>query len=163
MRYLVGFVCVLALVGSPLSVGAQDNEAGTTSEPAPKEPALQLQLDDAGVEAVPSAPRTSDGYTLEDMEIRVRRAKIGLGVSAGVLVLGGALLGAAGAKTNTFTGESMGLLWAGSALAGFGFVGTVVAGGMFAHRKRKLRRLQEAHYERPRRVQWDLARSRPVF
>ena len=37
------------------------------------------------------------------------------------------------------------------------------SGGMLARRKRKQRELQEAHYGTPRRVQWDLARSRLVF
>ena len=66
MRYVFGFLCVCGLVGTlPQSVSAQDAEEGTTSEPnlqepappsepAPEEPALQLQLDAAGVEVVPS-------------------------------------------------------------------------------------------------------------
>ena len=77
MRYVVGFVFVLAaLAALPQSASAQ--EAAPTPEPASEEPALQLKLDSAGVEAVPSAPRTVDGYTLEETELRVRRAKIGL-------------------------------------------------------------------------------------
>ena len=39
----------------------------------------------------------------------------------------------------------------------------IVTGSMLGVRKRERRRLQEAHYERPRRVQWDLAQSRVVF
>jgi hypothetical protein len=35
--------------------------------------------------------------------------------------------------------------------------------GTWIHRKRKLRRLEQAHYGKPHRVQWDLARSRLVF
>jgi hypothetical protein len=75
MRCLVGFVCVLGLVASPVSVGAQAEE----------EPALQLQLDDAGVEVTPYFPGTAtyspgtvDGYTLEEMDRRVQRARAGL-------------------------------------------------------------------------------------
>jgi hypothetical protein len=39
----------------------------------------------------------------------------------------------------------------------------IATGILLGVRKRKLRRLQEAHYGRPRRVQWDLAQSRVVF
>ncbi len=175
MRYSVGFVCVLAgLAALPLSASAQDVEADASSEPnlqepapssepAPEEPALQLKLDDADLKVAPSPLQTVDGHTLEEMDLRVRRARIGLISSAAVLVVGGVLLGVAGASANIATGENLGLLWGGSALAGIGLVGTVVAGSMFGHRKRKLRRLQEAHYGAPRRVQWDLARSRLVF
>ena len=64
MRYLVGFVFLLALVASPLSVSAQTGEEGETTEPnlqepaPPSEPALKLELDAAGVEVAPSPPRT---------------------------------------------------------------------------------------------------------
>ena len=93
MRCLFGFLCVCALVETlPLSASAQEEEV--SSEPAPDEPALQLRLDSAGVEAVPSAPRTGDGYTLEEMELRVKRAKIGLWSTAGATVLGGVIIGA---------------------------------------------------------------------
>ena len=69
----------VALVASPVGVSAQETEQGTASEqnvvqePAPEEPALQLELDDAGVEVVPSPPRTAKGYTVEEMELRVKR------------------------------------------------------------------------------------------
>jgi hypothetical protein len=39
----------------------------------------------------------------------------------------------------------------------------IISGALLGVRKRKLRRLQEAHYGAPRRVQWDLAQSRLVF
>jgi hypothetical protein len=63
MRYLLGLVFLLALVAAPLSASAQageddpvSGEPSPSSEPAPEEPALQLRLDDAGVEVVPSPP-----------------------------------------------------------------------------------------------------------
>jgi hypothetical protein len=177
MRYLVGFVFVLALVASPLSVSAQAGEEGTEptveepipeqpappSEPAPEEPALQLKLDDAGVGVVPSPPRTEDGYTLEEMNVRVRRAGIGLGVSSAVLVTGGVLLGLGAAQANIATGEKLGLAGAGIGLTFVGLVTTITTGVMLRHRKRDRASLRAAHYEGPRRVQWDLARSRLVF
>ena len=180
MRYLVGFVFVLAaLVASPLSAGAQTGQEGTdsepnlqepapSSEPAPEEPALQLQLDKSGVEVVPSPPRTPDGYTLEEMEVRVRRARIALGVSVVPLVLGTGIAVVGALRAVDFTtppsdtsGETT--LYAGSAIVGAGAVWMITSGIVLGVRKRKLRRLRAAHYGNPRRVQWDLARSRLVF
>ena len=47
---------------------------------------------------------------------------------------------------------------------GGGILGTVTAGVMLRVRKRQLRGLQgKLHHGTPRRVQWDLARSRLVF
>jgi len=59
--------------------------------------------------------------------------------------------------------EGIGLFAGGSVLTIGGLVGTIITGRMLAQRKRKLRGLTEARYEGPRRVQWDLARSRFVF
>jgi len=86
-------------------------EPAPPSEPAPKEPSLQLQLDDAGVQVASPPPRTPDGYThavagfvtqrdqRREIERRVRRARIGLGVSVGVLWVGLLMgLGAAAAS-----------------------------------------------------------------
>lgn len=151
MRCLVGFVCVLGLVPSPVSVSAQDNEAGTTSEPSPEEsappsepaleePALQLQLDDSGVGVVPPPQRTPDGYTLEEMELRAKRAKIGLGVSAASLVVGGVLVGVAipnltcaeglsgGSGNCPIPGWSLPVFVTGVTLAGGGVLGLITAG-----------------------------------
>ena len=76
---LFGFavVSIGLLSGSLQHAAAQSaEEAATTSEPnlqqpaapssesAPEEPALQLKVDDAGVDVVPSPPRTAYGYTL---------------------------------------------------------------------------------------------------
>jgi membrane associated rhomboid family serine protease len=56
------------------------------------------------------------------------------------------------------------LLFSFGAVAAFGgLIGAALSGSRLGARKRKLRRLQEAHYATPRRVQWDLARSRLVF
>lgn len=172
MRYLVWFTCVLAaLMALPLSVGAQQEEV--SPEPAPEEPALQLTLDSAGVEAVPSAPRTDDGYTLEEMDVRVRRAKIGIGSSAAVLFAGGMFLGVG-------IGESLSDLgclfdcppipkryevyvWTGTALLVGGFAGMVASGILLRRRKRDRDSLREARYGRSQRVQWDLESSRFVF
>ena len=182
MRYLVGCVCVLALLASPLSASAQAAPEDSLSswqveaKPAPEEPALQLKLDDTGVGVVPSLWRTPDGYTLEEMELRVKRARIGYGVSAGVLgvgVLTMLVAGIAGLATweplsgpptsgGRYTRNDRALI-AGAVVASSGLAGAITAGGILGHRKRKLRRLEQAHYGRPRRVQWDFAQSRLVF
>jgi hypothetical protein len=44
-----------------------------------------------------------------------------------------------------------------------GAVGMIASGIVLGFSKGELRRLQEAHYGTPRRVQWDLAESRLVF
>jgi len=178
MRYLFGFLCVCALAALPQSASAQRGEEGTTSEPnlqepVPEEPALQLQLDSAGVDVTPSPPRTPDGYTLEEMDVRVRRAKIGLGSSAAALFAGGMFVGFG-------IGESLSdwcffeecapvpkryvaYVWTGTALLVGGFAGMVASGILLRRRKRDRDRLRQAHYGTPPRVQWDLARSRLVF
>jgi hypothetical protein len=155
MRYLVGFVCAMALVALPQSASAQAGEADTaseqnlqeptpSSEPAPEEPALQLKLDSAGVEVVPSPPRTfPDRYT--EMRLRVRRAKIGLGVSAVVMVVGTALAFGGGAASICLSepcSRATGLTITGSIMAGGGAAGMVASGILLGVRKRKLRRLQ---------------------
>jgi hypothetical protein len=173
MRYLVGFVVLVALGISPLSATAQAGEEGATSEPnlqepSPEEPALQLRLDDAGVEVVPSPPPTVDGYTLEEMERRVMLAKLGVGVSA-VPIFVGALLAASTAfsplasRTPEEQTSDRRLQYTGAALAAGGAASMVAMGIVLGVRKRKLRTLQEAHYGTPRRVQWDPAQSRVVF
>jgi hypothetical protein len=79
MRYWIAFTSVLLLAALPLSATAQDAEEGTTPEPsaeepapssesAPEEPALQLELDETGVNVAPSPPRTE----LEKTELRSR-------------------------------------------------------------------------------------------
>ena len=98
MKVVLALV-LAGLVALPLSASAQAEEEAATSEPnlqepappsepAPEEPALQLKLDDAGVDVVPSPPRTVDGYTLEQMELRVKRAKMGLLAPAALIVAG---------------------------------------------------------------------------
>ena len=153
MRYLVGFLFVLAGLAA-LPVSAQAGEEGAasepnivqepSSEPASKEPALKLELDTAGVEVVPSPPRTfPDRYT--EMRLRVRRAKIGLGVSAVVMVVGTALAFGGGAASICLSepcSRATGLTITGSIMVGAGAAGMVASGILLGVRKRKLRRLQ---------------------
>jgi hypothetical protein len=170
MRYLVGFVLVLALVASPLNASAQAGEVAAPShEPAPEQPALQLQLDDAGVEVLPSPPRTPDGYTLEEADRRVRRARIGVGVSTFALSAGLAMVSAAAAGSLCF-GEPceepswvVPVLVPGVLLTTAGLAEVITSSIRLHHRKRARDGLRAMHYGTPRRVQWDLAQSRLVF
>ena len=170
MRYLFGFLCVCVLVSLPQSTSAQAGEHGATpepslQEPAPEEPVLRLELDDDSVKLAPSPPPTVNGYTLEETQLRVKRAKIGLWSTAGATVVGGVMLGASwscvsGAPVEDACG---GAFISGAVVAFSGAVGMIVTGALLGARKRKLRSLQEADYGRPHRVQWDLARSQVVF
>ena len=185
MRYLLGSLCICALVGTlPQSVSAQAVEEskaavqavdeGPSSEPAPEEPALQLKLDDTGVEVAPSPPRTADEYALDKMKIRVKRAKIGLGVSAASLAAGGVLVGVAlpnlsceepagSGNSCPIPGWSLPVFVTGVTLAAGGVLGLISTGILLGVRKRKLRRHQDALYRAPRRVDWNPARSQLVF
>jgi hypothetical protein len=180
---LVLAMVLAGLVALPLSVSAQDEDATSepklqepapSAEPATEEPALQLKLDSVGVGVVPSPLRTADGYTLEEMELRVRRAKIGYGVSAVVSGVGVGMGIAAGigyysscaiAWEEPCYGPSWvaPVGWTGVALMSGGVVGMIASGILMRRRKRDRDSLRYAHYGTPRRVQWDLARSRLVF
>ena len=168
-------VMVLAgLVALPLNVSAQAESEDSLSswqveaKPTPEEPALQLKLDEAGVAVVPGYPPRFD-----ELELRVKRAKIGFGVTVGVagasmvvltIALGASLSSDAPASwTDPAIFASFGVALA----AGLAMYATL---GTWIHRKRKLRKLkrelwesQYTHHETPRRVQWDLERSRLVF
>jgi hypothetical protein len=159
MRCLVGFVLVLALVTSPLGVSAQGGQEAS---------AVELQVDEAGVEVVPSRLRTIDGYTLEEMQLRVKRAKIGLWSTAGATVLGGVIIGAwVGCQLRDETADAIvacpGACFSGFAIGFSGAVGMIVTGALLGARKRKLREFDEAQHGKPHRVRWDVAQSRVVF
>jgi hypothetical protein len=169
MRFVLA-MALAALVALPQSASAQAGEEGTTPEQNLEEPALQLELDDAGVSVTPSPPRTADGYTLEEMDVRVRRARIGLGFSV-VAFIGGVGMATAGGAGSAFCAEppSCPRGWVrpvgitGALLAVGGIVGIGVSGRKLRRRKRDRDSLRQAHYGRPPRVQWDLAQSRFVF
>jgi hypothetical protein len=142
-------------------------EPAPSSEPASEEPVLQIELTPAGVDVAPSQPRTVDGYTLEEMELRVRRARIGLLSTTGVAVVGAVLFGVGAARARSsqdLDALSEGpLLISGMSLMISGAVGMIAIGILLGVRKRDLRKLQESRYEGPHPVQWDLARSGVVF
>ena len=161
MRYLVGLAVALALVALPLSVSAQDAAESATpeasaeepvtekptpsAEPAPEEPALQLKLDEAGVEVTPTPPRTFNGYTLEELELRKRRAALGLIAPAAITAAGVALvvLGTTGDCHDDFHSlysrdACRRPRIAGGVLTGVGGLGMIVGGWLVAQRANEL-------------------------
>jgi hypothetical protein len=82
----------------------------------------------------------------------------------GVTVVGAVLVGVG--MTRPSTGDlnrDIAPVAAGTVLMMVGGVGMIISGVMWGKRTRQGRRLEEARYERPRRLQWDLAQSRIVF
>jgi len=101
-------------------------------------------------------------HRLEEIELRVKRAKIGLGVSV-VAMVGGAGLALYGAAASICIGDPCSVPASATAALATGFVlslgglgGTIASAVLLRKGKRDL-------YWKPRRVQWDLAQSRVVF
>lgn len=182
MRYSIGQISLLAgLLALPLGASAQaEAEQGASRlerwHPEafvdPEKPVLQLDLHSTDLEVAPSGPRTVGGYTLEDMDFRARRARIGIGISSVAFAAGAAMAGG-GAVTGicfTFGGGTCrpdrvtgALIGLGSAVMAGGLAGAIASGVILARRKRESERLTEAGHGRPARVQWDPAQSRFVF
>jgi len=187
MRYLL-ILLAMTLVGLgtlPQSASAQDaeedvisasapEELEASSEPAPEEPALQLKLDAAGLDVAPSPQRTPDRYTLKEMKLRVKRAAFGFGFSGAVFFTGAVLVMSPFIRCDMIGGWTKTcdrLAYAGIAVVSAGAVATIATGILYGVRNRKLRRrkrrewdtFRHTHSGTPRRVQWDLARSRLVF
>jgi hypothetical protein len=178
MRYFVAVLSVLVgLVASPTSTNAQAEEESASSEPTAQEPvsepvseepALQLKLDEAGVEVV-------------EMQRRVRNAGIGMGISGASVLVGGVLTAAAFSEgvlpDDPEAAGQPGIEIAGATLLVGGVVSLLATGILLGLRKRELRsreqELRELQRDLPlgaigarpqaHRVQWDLARSRLVF
>jgi hypothetical protein len=177
MRYLVGFVLVLALVASPLSTSAQDAEEGETSEPSAEEstPSAEPAGDDGGLS--PRVRKTTrqqwgpHAYELPSTskgQVHGRQGMHPAGIMfltmSGVTVVGAVLVGVG--MTRPSTGDlnrDIAPVAAGAVLMMIGGVGMIISGVVWGKRTRQGRRLKEARYERPRRVQWDPAQSRVVF
>lgn len=170
MRYLVSFVCVLALAALPRSASAQAEavisepsveEAAPTLETAAQEPALKLEIDEAGVQVDSSPPRTPDGYTLEEMKLRVKRARIGLLSATGVLLGGMAVY--IGAKNRSYSGRGPDpLAVTGASLLVSGSLGMFATGILLGVRNRQMDELQPRG-KRIRRARMGLLGTTGVF
>ena len=164
--------------GVPRGVGAQADEEGATVEPGPREPSLPSEpggeegsrsLEYADPVSAPSNTKWGLDWSLVGETPDVQTAKIGLGVSTAVLAVGGVVLGISFIELCILQEDCPEPSWhrpvriTGGVLMAGGAAGMIVSGILLGVRKRKLRRLPETHYGRPRRVQWDLAGSRLVF
>jgi len=153
MRFVLAMV-LAGLAALPLGASAQPAEEDSLSswqvdegagleQPAPEKPALELKLDDAGVDVVPSPPRTVDGYTLEEIELRIRRARIGLLSTTGVFVVGAALsLVGAGTSSSSSNVYEDPLVVTGLSILVGGTVGMIASGIVLGVRNRELRRFK---------------------
>jgi hypothetical protein len=167
------------LVASPRSVSAQPaeddslnswqvDEGASLEQPTPEKPALELKLDDAGVEVAPSSQ--SEEYR----KTKLRRARIGLATSVIAFGGGAAMAGVALAQVQLFCLEPCPPVpaWAipvaatGFVLTVGGLTGTILSGRRLRHLKEQRRWYTGApgpHHGTLRRIQWDLARSGLVF
>jgi hypothetical protein len=103
MRLVLAMV-LAGLVALPLSVSAQAAEEDSLSswqEPgaAPEEPALQLKLDEAGIQVIESPPPIVDGYprriqTTDEPRSRGAKAGIAVGVILGAFIVGSTIAAA---------------------------------------------------------------------
>ncbi len=162
-------------MGRVMRVGLGVMLAGIATLPrgasAQTEEHAPLELESTHV--APTTPTTSNGYDLEQMDVRVRRARIGLISTAAATVVGLPLLLAGLYHENCFFDDLFSpagqprwcspARFTGAVLLAGGSAGVIATGILLGVRKRKRRVLQNAHYRRPRKVQWDLASSRVVF
>lgn len=180
MRYVLGLACVLSLlVASPRSGGVEDGEEGGSTvershpeaavdptKPA-SDPALQMGSDSAGLEATPTVQFTVRDPKLQEMERRVRRARIGLLSTTGVVLVGAVLFGTGVARAGSsedWDALSEGpLLISGISLMIGGAGGMIASGIALGSSQSDLRRLGKARYGTPHRAQRDLEASRLVF
>ncbi len=177
MRYFVGFVLfLLALGAAPRSVSAQEAKEGAISEPNRQEPSSEPAGEEGSRsleygDPVSTPPNTKWGldWSLVEETPDVQTAKIGLGVSAAVIAVGGVVFGVSFIELCILQEDCPEPSWhrpvriTGGVLMAGGAAGMIVSGILLGVRKRQERRVQETHYGRSRRVQWDLAGSRLVF
>ncbi|MDH3726047.1 MAG: hypothetical protein OER77_00820 [Myxococcales bacterium] len=163
-------------MASPLSVGAQAGQEDATPKSNLQEPALSSEPSDdeeGGLSRERSLPRaytdpaSEPSIALKEQEHgrhRMHPAGIAFLTTTGVTVVGAVLVGVG--MTRPSTGDlnrDIAPVAAGAVLMMIGAVGMIISGAVWGKRTRQGRTLKEARYERPRRVQWDLAKSRVVF
>jgi hypothetical protein len=182
MRYLFGFMCVLALAALPRAAIAQAGEEGATSEPSLPEaaPSSEPAVEEGGSrlerwhpeafvdsEHEPSgsieykSPNASKGYSGEG----IPPAGIGFFIMTGVTVVGAVVLGvgASRARSSSEDYSSIGVMGGGGIVMLVGGVGMIVTGVMWGKSTLKPSSSQKSRYQRERRAQWDLAQSQLVF
>jgi len=175
VRYFVGFV-LAGLVALPLSASAQTGQEGAmpeepVSSPAPGTEVPELRAPTPDIETLSqraiehyeiqrAQPRskkrkgrqggTYTTYTLEEMELRVKRARIGVGVSVVAIVGGGFLFlyGLAGEGVQTGATAAFGTGFA----VYLGGIGGTIASSILLHRRKRDRdSLRQGYFGTPRR------------
>ena len=164
MRILVYLACV-AWVMAPLRAGAEDRAKTEGNEP----PALRLELDGELLKITPAVP--PGGAPLATEPQGVRRARMGVGISASFMGAGLIMLGVGISDCNeppppgSFVGNlgSCAVAYSGAAIAGAGLIGVVVSAALLGTRNREHRNAQSAIPRKERRVRWDLLSGKVVF
>lgn len=172
-------VLIAAICASPLAANAQTgDESDSSLEPgqsesvaAPEEPAMKLELDSAGIGVTSSQPRTPDGFTLEQLDRKVRNAKIGVGVSVPLMLAGTTMtvLAASGSICISFGSPCQTPNWvapvgiSGGILALGGLVGMIASSVLLRRAKQKRKLLIEESSRKPRSARWDLESGRLLF
>ena len=120
----------------------------------------------------PGGPILIDGYTMSEVDLRIRRARIGLFASTGAFAAGLALVVGGVTQCENETGTDnitcnragTGLLGAGYPLFIGGVVGMITTGAILGVRNRKKRELERRIRNlTQRRLRWDVISSRFVF
>jgi hypothetical protein len=165
MRFLFYSVSVAALVMAPLQASADEHAKADGEGP----PALRLELDGEQLKITPAVPQ--QGATLAPEPEGVRRARMGVGISASFLGAGLIMLGAGLASCNeppeppSIVGNlgACGVAYSGAAIAGVGLIGLVVSAALLGTRNREHRNAQASSPRKERRVRWDLPSGKVVF
>jgi hypothetical protein len=166
MRYLVSFVCVVAMVALPLSAGAQASDKERREDFYPGTlPQSEQEFDE---------DRLGDFYPVDARKEPARpkttrpKARGGL-IASSVIVAGGAAAmgGAAAVARNaddlSGRGPAAGLGIVGAALIVGGIIGIGISGKRLSTANRKQQEVEQAQHGTARRLQWDLEASRLVF
>jgi hypothetical protein len=175
MRWVVGSALFLGLLAVQLTASAQGDDSGEAAESADRHPEKDLACfvmsvlplgasaqaqRGSGVNPYAAAPFGADYETPGEMERRMQRAKIGVGVSVAPILAGGILM-LASAVPYAWEGDKARRLAIGGVVLMTGGAASMIATGiLLGVRKRKLRESKEAT---DRKVRWDLAQSRIIF
>lgn len=160
MRYWIGLVVAVAPAQEGSPSGLRRWHPDVCVDPATGGTFAQQRESDFEIEYVAQPPKRSSE------QIRVQRAKIGVGVSVVPIVVGGVIvLAEAGSHVVPFSpgseqAASNSTVYAGVAVAAAGVVSMIANGAVLAKRKRTLR---ESEKIAGRKVRWDRARSRLMF
>ncbi len=172
MRYLVGFVGVLALLVTALAgAGAQGTDEGGISPRVSERTRQQWdpKAFDVRQGSVPEVSRSRTGRDYVDGQVlRSRRGLWACSLVAGVgavpLGLGAYVVrNTSSSDENAIAAGGIALTAVGAAMVAGGVIGMIVSGVRLGVRKRELRDWGQVQSRRPRQARWDLETSRLEF